>query len=193
MTAIDEKKLASAPDEQLAARASEDYAAATELYSRYLCSIYRFIRSQTPNDQVAEDLTAHVFFMAFSRAQTFRSEGAYRAWLYRIARNCLSSWRRDSGRCVAVEELPEEADEQPSPAARVISLEERSFIWDTVAKLPPAQREVVTLHYLQDLSIGEVAKITRRTTGAIRVLLHRARTKLRGLIERRQKRDGEAR
>lgn len=186
MTALDQRMLESSPDEQLAARASEDYAAATELYRRYLCHIYRYVRSQTPSDQVAEDLTAHVFFMAFSRAHTFRSEGAYRAWLFRIARNCISSWRRDSGRWVVLEELPDEIDESPSPASRVISLEEKSFIWKTVAKLPPTQREVVVLHYLQDLPIKEVARITRKTTGAIRVQLHRARTKLRGILERRR-------
>lgn len=189
MTATDERVLERATDEELAYRSHKDFDAATELYNRYICSIYRFVRSQTPNDQTAEDLTAHVFFKAFSYSSTFKAHGSYRAWIYRIARNCISTWRRSSERStIVIDELPESADTSPSPATRAISNQERGFIWRTVAKLPPAQREVVALHYLDDLSIGEISRVTKRSNGAIRVLLHRARNKLRGVLDRGEER-----
>lgn len=185
MTAIDEIVLERATDEELVSRSQTDFEAATELYNRYICPIYRFVRSQTPNDQIAEDLTAHIFFKAFSYSSSFKADGSYRAWIYRIARNCISSWRRSSERAtIVIDEMPESVDTEPSPATRAISNQERSFIWRTVAKLPPAQREVVALHYLEDLSIGEISQVTKRSNGAIRVLLHRARTKLRGVLDR---------
>jgi RNA polymerase sigma-70 factor (ECF subfamily) len=82
-----------------------------------------------------------------------------------------------------VEEVPESVDPTPSPASQVIVGEERSLIWQTVSQLPPAQREVVSLRYIEDFSIDEVAEITRRSRGAVRILLHRARNRLRKSLD----------
>lgn len=171
-------------DEALAARAGEDLDAFAELYNRYLCRIYRFLRSQTSDDAVAEDLTAQTFFDALSGAATFRGKGSYRAWIFRIAHNTLSTFRtkRNNGP-VSVEEMPEETDPALSPAAAVVRGEERVLVRRLVGNLPPAQREVLSLRYLEDLTTEEVARITGRTRGAVRILLHRARASLRSRLE----------
>jgi RNA polymerase sigma-70 factor (ECF subfamily) len=171
-------------DKALAERAPQDFAAFAELYRRYLCPVYRFMRSQVPDDATAEDLTAHVFFKALSAADTFRGDGTYQSWVFRIAHNSLSTWRQRVGRSfVVTEEIPEEVDPTPSPASQVIVGEARGAVWETVAQLPPAQREVVALRYIEDFSIEEVATITRRSRGAVRILLHRARARLRKALE----------
>ena len=170
-------------DEVLAALAAEDFEAFAELYRRYLNPVYRFLRSQTPSETVAEDLTAHVFFKALSSAATFRGEGTYKSWIFRIAHNVLVSWRERRGRSVAIEELPDEEDPGPSPASQAIELEERDFVWQKVAELPAAQREVITLKYAEDLSTEEIAKVTNKSRGAVRILLHRAKSKLRHAFE----------
>jgi RNA polymerase sigma-70 factor (ECF subfamily) len=79
--------------------------------------------------------------------------------------------------------VPDEVDPTPSPPSQVIVGEARDIVWDTVAQLPPAQREVVALRYIQDFSIEEVSEITGRSRGAVRILLHRARTRLRKALE----------
>jgi RNA polymerase sigma-70 factor (ECF subfamily) len=171
-------------DKTLAERAARDFDAFAELYRRYLCPVYRFIRSQVPDDPTAEDLTAHVFFKALSSAGSYRGEGSYSSWIFRIAHNSLGTWRRSAGRAVeVVEEVPESVDPTPSPPSQVIVGEERHLIWQTVSELPPAQREVVALRYIEDFSIEEVAEITRRSRGAVRILLHRARTRLRKALD----------
>lgn len=170
-------------DEELASRVPEDFEAYAHLYRRHLSSIYKFIRAQTPSDHVAEDLTAQVFFKALSSAGTYRGEASYTSWLYRIAHNAISTWRKRSSKSVVVEELPDHIDPTPSPAAQVITGEARDVVWRTIAELPPAQREVVALRYLKDFSTEEVARITDRTRGAVRILLHRARSRLRRSLE----------
>lgn len=171
-------------DESLAVRASADFEAFTELYRRHSCPIFRFIRAQTPNDEVAEDLTAQVFFKALCAADTWRGDGPYKAWLFRIARNSISTWRRDKQvTAVVTARIPDKPDPSPSPASHVLVGEARDLVWKRVAELPPAQREAVDLRYLKDLSIDEVARITRRTKGAVRILLHRARGRLRTSME----------
>ena len=74
-------------------RASEDIEAFGELYQRYLCPIYRWVRAQVRSDAVAEDLTAQVFFRALSSAATFKGDSPYQTWIYTIARNVVSTYR----------------------------------------------------------------------------------------------------
>jgi RNA polymerase sigma-70 factor (ECF subfamily) len=182
--ALDMDVFAEADDRTLAEQASGDFEAFAELYRRYLCPIYRFVRSQVGDDATAEDLTAHVFFKALSSAASYRGDGLYSSWIFRIAHNTLSTWRQRATRSIVVtEELPEEVDPTPSPPSQVITGEARGLVWDTVAQLPPAQREVVALRYIEDFSIEEVADITRRSKGAVRILLHRARGRLRKALD----------
>lgn len=172
-----------AQDATLAARARDDLDAFAELYRRYLCPVYSFIRSQTPDVATAEDLTAQTFFKALRSAHTFRGDGSYESWLFQIARNSVATWRRRSRSDYVLEALPESVDPSPSPVSAVLYGESRDFLWGTVRELPPAQREVVTLRYLLDLPTDEIADITKRTSGAVRILLHRAHTRLRKLLE----------
>jgi RNA polymerase sigma factor (sigma-70 family) len=174
-----------ASDEQLAARAATDFDSFEELYRRYIVGMYRFMRSQTPDEATAEDLTAQVFFKALSSAGSFRGDGSYKSWLFRIAHNVLSTWRSRRGRALTVEEVPDEADPGPTPVSHAIATEERNVMWEEVADLPSAQQEVITLHYAEELSIEEVARATKRTRGAVRILLHRARHRLRHALEGR--------
>ena len=180
----DEEDACHHSDEVLAARADSDLDAFSELYSRYLCRIYGFMRSQAPDEATAEDLTAHTFFRALSSAGTFSGHGTYRSWLFRIAHNTVATWRQNRAKGpVVVEELPEHSDPSPSPSTVVLAGEERNLMWRLVSSLAPAQREVLALRYLEDLTTEEIGEVTGRSRGAIRILLHRARTSLRRALE----------
>ena len=184
LDALDENVLVEERDDVLAARASQDFDAFAELYRRHLDRIYRFVRSQVPDNSTAEDLTAQVFFKALSSAGSFRGEAAYRSWLYRIAHNVIATWGRQRARSpLVVEDLPESEDPSASPVTQAIAGEQREMVRSKVAELPPAQREVVALRYLEEFSIEEVADVTDRSRGAVRILLHRARLRLRRSLE----------
>lgn len=171
-------------DEVLAARAGRDFAAFAELYQRYLEPVYRFVRAQTRDRATAEDLTAQVFLKALNAAGTFKGDGTYRAWIFTIARNTVTSWRAERKKnLVPIEDLPEHPDPAPSAQALAIASEDRELLWTAVARLPEAQQEVVRLRYRRDLTIEEIARVTRRSTGAVRVLLHRARVRLQHLLK----------
>jgi RNA polymerase sigma factor (sigma-70 family) len=89
------------------------------------------------------------------------------------------NWRAERARLqIPVADVPDDADVD-APTVVALANEERDLIWDVVAELPDAQREVVRLRYWKDLTVEEIARFTGRTTGAIRVLLHRSRASLR--------------
>lgn len=56
---------------------------------------------------------------------------------------------------------------------------------ETLAARAPAQREVLALRYLEDLTTSEIAEVSDRSRGAVRILLHRARNSLRRALEER--------
>ena len=132
-----------------------------------------------PDRATADDLTAQVFLNALKSADSFRADGSYRSWLFRIARNTLTNWFAEKARLqIPVETIPDEPDPEDAPTVIALAREERDLIWDTVEDLPEAQREVVRLRYWKDLTIEEIARVTGRTSGSIRVLLHRSKRSL---------------
>ena len=166
-------------DEVLAKQASAEAAAFAELYDRYLSVVYRYVRSQVPDHATAEDLTAQVFLKSFVASSSFRAEGSYRAWIFQIARNTVSTWRATTGRSeLPVEHIPEDIKSEPTDPVAADE-ESRDALKETMARLPDAQQEVLHLRYWKDLSIEEIAASTRRSSGAVRQLLHRARRRLR--------------
>jgi RNA polymerase sigma-70 factor (ECF subfamily) len=171
-------------DEELAARAGRDFAAFTSLYERYLEPVYRYVRSQTRDRATAEDLTAQVFLKALASAATYKGDGSYRSWLFTIARNTVSTWRSERKKnLVPIEEVEQHVDPAPAASALAIASEDRALLWHAVSRLPDAQREVVRLRYRAELTIDEIARVTRRSSGAVRVLLHRARARLQQLLK----------
>jgi RNA polymerase sigma factor (sigma-70 family) len=169
-------------DEVLARSASVDSRAFAELYRRYRLQVYRFLRSRAPDRATAEDLTAHVFLRAFSSAASFRGDGSYRSWIFRIAENTVSSWRARKRSAVALDHVREAADPAPSPLTHVLAHETRRLVRQKITTLPAAQREVVTLYYLEELTPREIAAASARSEGAVRNLLHRARIRLRNAL-----------
>jgi RNA polymerase sigma-70 factor (ECF subfamily) len=166
-------------DEDLASISGSDLTAFSQLYERYEKRIHRYLRKMTKDEAAAEDLTAYVFFRAFRSAHTFRRDGSYGAWIFRIARNAANSWHSDRLRSdIPVETIPERSDPQRSYLTEAIVEEEREVVRRTIADLPQAQREVLDLRYWQDLSVDEIATRTMRSAVAVRQLLFRARRAL---------------
>lgn len=170
-------------DEAVALCAADDFAAFAQLYNRFQCAIFRYLRARTPDDDVAEDLTAQVFFNALSRARSFRGDGTYRSWLFTIASNQLATWCSRRASIEHVREIPDVEDPAASPDVLAVGRERDAIVRAAIEDLTPDQHEAVTLRYLRDLSIEEVALATRRSRGAVRILLHRAREHLRRRLE----------
>lgn len=170
-------------DEVLADRATGDCEAFAELYRRHVDAVYRFMRYQAPDDE-AHDLTAQVFFNAYRASDTFRGDSSYRTWLFRIARNTVVSYRRHR-KPIPVGEVPDTPDGADEGAERAEAAETKKAVWDAVAQLSPDDREYIALRFVEEISPREIAKITGKTPGAVRVRIHRLVRKLRGVLEDR--------
>jgi RNA polymerase sigma-70 factor (ECF subfamily) len=132
-----------------------------------------------------EDVVQDVFVAALERAGKFRSGSSLWTWLVAITINrCRAKWRRRRVRELAAAFLPRrEAEAHPSDR-RTMDSETSAEVRRAVAALPAKLREVILLHYLQEMPVEEIARVVRTSRGAVEVRLHRGREKLRAVLAR---------
>ena len=149
------------------------------------------------------DVVQQTLLDAHEKRHQFRgsSDAELAAWLRQMLAHNLADAVRALGRAkrdVALERSLDAAIEQSSarleaclaasqssPSEHAVKNEDLLRMADALAKLPEAQREAVTLHYLQGCSLAELAAQLGRTQSAIAGLLHRGLKRLRELMQER--------
>jgi len=177
-------------DDALIRRAQAlDPGALAELYDRHFDGIYRYLFTRVRHQADAEDLTEQVFLKMVDSIQRYRPRGvAFSSWLYRIAHNLLVDRYRRAGR-ETVELSDQVRDSRPhaDPAALAQNSEERRQLLAAVQRLTPEQQQVITMRFIDNLDVDEIARLTRRRPGAIHSMQHRALASLyRFLLEAEQ-------
>lgn len=157
--------------------AQADRAAFATLYRRYLDRVYGYAFYQLGDHHDAEDATERTFLAALRAIPEFRDQGStFRAWLFRIAHNTIANAHRTRSRRPA-DPLPD-GFERPAPdadpARLVARADELREVRAAIAEMPDDRRQVILLRFVDDLSTAEIAEVLDRSTGAVRVLLHRS-------------------
>lgn len=154
-------------------------------YDQYLTSIYRFVYIKTSNQHIAEEITADVFTKYWAAIQNKPADNA-RAFLYRIARNSVTDYYRKKGRYAFVS-----TDDAPEPIEETANLEDKADlsldmgqIQIALSHLKDDYQNVVIWHYLDELTIPEIAKTLQRSEGAVRTLLSRALAEVREQVQK---------
>ncbi|WP_420434479.1 RNA polymerase sigma factor [Candidatus Poriferisocius sp.] len=142
----------------------------------------------TGNRDDAGDVVQDAYVRAYRAIRRFRGDSSFSTWMYRITSNCASTHlsRRTRQR---TEELSSDApivDLRPEqdPSLRAEAAVLRHNIDRAVRSLPERLRQVVVLRDLHDLSHNEIAAELGITTSAAKVRLHRARQRLRTVLQR---------
>jgi RNA polymerase sigma factor (sigma-70 family) len=133
-----------------------------------------------------EDATSEVFLGVFRNLGGFSGdEAAFRSWVFTIAHRRLVDVRRRQGRRPEPRPL-DDTDQVVGGDVEAEALAELGGEWvrEALAELTDDQRQVVTLRIVADLSVEEVAAITGKRAGAVRVCQHRAIERLRRALAR---------
>lgn len=139
------------------------------LLDRYEQRVFRFTLSIIRNTTRAEDVTQDVFLKLWKALPGYDRRASLSTWLYVIARNTALSARRATRNDEPVENVDPAASE-PAP--------EPPDVMRFVAQLPDVQRDVITLFYIHERRIGEIAEALRMPEGTVKSHLHRARRAL---------------
>ena len=147
----------------------------------------RIVRSPEAAEEAAQD----AFVLAWKALGGFRHEARFSTWLYRIVTRCaLDAVRRTRNRDrqetgLDLETLAAVPDPAPAPEG-----ERRLRLERILGELDPVPRAVVTLFYLRDLSVDEIAGALDLPQGTVKTHLHRSRAALRAAWRRHEATDG---
>ncbi|HWM54642.1 MAG TPA: RNA polymerase sigma factor [Solirubrobacterales bacterium] len=158
-------------------------------YREYVEDLQRFVARRVGDRERAADLTAEIFLAAIDSAHHYRPRrGTPKAWLYGIARALVANDRRRHGR----ERMREERfrgsallDEEDATRmdARIDAAAQSRRLYAAMDRLPEAERAVLELVAIDELTVAEAAAAVGVRAGTARVRLYRARRKLRADLE----------
>jgi RNA polymerase sigma-70 factor (ECF subfamily) len=164
---------------------SGNRAAYSQLMDEYFDKVYTRMLKMTGQPGDAEDLTMEAFNKAFSKLDQYTEDFAFSTWLYRIAKNnCIDHLRRNkkenenmvnqqqAGFGIAAHEL---ANQLPSPEQLMIMEQETRMLREIVDTLHPKYKDIIKLHYFNELSCDEIAQQLDLPEGTVKVRLFRAR------------------
>ena len=173
------------PDlEAIAAVVSGDREMFEVIVRRYNQALYRVGMAYLRDHAQTEDAMQNTWIKAFLHLAAFRGGAAFSTWLTRIMINeCLMTLRRrkTTAGLPPIRELDTEAPAAPDAdrAGERLDREEIKAMLETaIAALPRNYRAVYVLREVQQLSIAETAACLRTTPTNVKVLLHRARERL---------------
>jgi len=174
-------------DELLLERAGEgDQAAFLGLYERHRNAVFRFAYRLLGSVEMAEDITHDCFLSLIRKPENFNpARASLRTYLYSAARNLSMKHFRNSGRETAIEELAEDPQipVREQPLSRLLDEELTLKVKQAVSSLPPLQREALVLFEYEGLALSEIASVVGTDVGAVKARLHRARQRLRNMLQ----------
>ncbi len=171
-----------------AALSGEQMSGFEELYRKHYRRVYSICLRMTGNVAEAEDLTQEVFIQLHRKIGSFRGEAAFTTWLHRLTVNqVLMHFRKRSVRSELTTddgEMPDSVDPDTiNPEAMPIV--DRIGLENAIAQLPRGYRTVFVLHDVEGYEHEEIARILGCSAGTSKSQLHKARLKLRRLLQQR--------
>lgn len=169
---------------------SDDALAYSELYLRYADRVFRYLMQRLGSRPDCEDLTAEVFFLCWEKRRSIRVDdtAGMLPWLLVCANNLLRNHRRSVERArKALARVPVDSIE-PDPTDTVddddADRAQLKAVMRVLDDLQPADRDIIQLCVLEDITPQAVADLTGRRPGTIRSQLSRALARTRRLCER---------
>ena len=168
-----------------------------ELIVRYQHRLLRYLLFLTGNREMAEDLFQEVWMRVLTRGGQFNGKARFETWLFTIARNLVIDHRRkrtmssldelfetgsDDDRPMSIEV----ADSQPTPFDSFSSIEDREHIATALLQLDTLYREVLMLRFHEELTLEEIAKVTRAPLSTVKSRLYRGLAAIKPRLEQAQ-------
>lgn len=168
-----------------------DSAAFELIYRLHSRRVYSLCLRMVSNAAEAEDLTQEAFLQLFRKIHTFRGESAFSTWLHRLAVNVvLMRLRKKTLAETSLEEQTEPDEETGGPRRDVGGPDllltgsiDRVNLQRAIDELPPGYKTVFVLHDIQGYEHNEIAKIMDCSIGNSKSQLHKARMRLRELLQ----------
>jgi RNA polymerase sigma-70 factor, ECF subfamily len=155
------------------------------LFRRYQLPLYAYVFELVHHEQTSLDVVQETFINAVRHIGGLREDRKFGGWLFGIAhQKCIQRWRKYDREAMLREEFaaaPPEFEEGPDEL--LVRHEQEAEFMKLLGQLPPPQRSVLLLHFVEEFSLDEIAAITGAQLGTVKSRLHYAKRALRKLLE----------
>lgn len=166
---------------------SGDVDAMSELIDAHQPSLYAFMLRMTGRPEVAEDVVQEAFVRVLKNLDRYDPRFRFSTWLFTIARRLHVNWTQKHAPASETDLVESRASTASQPAGMAAASERRARISEIVDRalsgLNETQREIVLLFHQQEWPITDLARYMRMPEGTIKSHLHRARQRMREIIE----------
>ncbi|MBX4191517.1 MAG: RNA polymerase sigma factor [Candidatus Doudnabacteria bacterium] len=156
------------------------------IYDHFSPRIYKFIYFRVGHKEVAEDVLSDTFVKGWQKIQHVNSPTALSAWLYQIAKNNIIDYYRIKKETIALDDVQDFLPDEVNPIDDTNLNFDQKRILAVMKELPQEQQEVIKYKFFEDLSNEEIAYVMNKSEGAIRVIQHRAISKLKELVNKHE-------
>lgn len=179
------KALHKAQDAILVDRVAAGDARAFEiLFKRYAPKLYRFIFFRIRDEALIDDFINDIFFQVWQRIQDGKKIDSFQAYLYTMARNTIIDHYRTRKQDFDLSHATSLEDDTDLESHVVLKNDIESIL-RLVDQLSENYKEILILRYVEDLTITEIAELIGKTTGAVKVQIHRAVKQLKVLQKKK--------
>jgi len=148
-----------------------DSRAISDLYNQYKPLILNYLYHRLGDMQIAEELTTEVFIRMINNLPKYKHKNVpFQVWLFKIARNLLIDHYRVSKNYNHVQLQEEIVGNSDLPEIKVEKNMEAEKLRKAICKLTSDQSDVITLRFIADMPINQVAKVLKKSEGAVKML-----------------------
>ena len=155
------------------------------IINRYKNKAFSMLKRMLKNEFDAEEVLQDCFLKAYNSLNNFKGEAKFSTWFYRIVYNSALTKLSSQKRKIEFEmsSIEEHFDLQSEHNADDIEKKDiQEFIQDIIKKLPERHSAIITMFYLNEMSIEEISDVMGISISNVKVMLHRSRNSLRDLI-----------
>lgn len=171
-------------DEQLVTKALQGSKSAwLKLVKRYEKPIYNYGIRMTSSPDDALDLMQEIFISVFRNLSTFKGQGTFKAWLFRIASYRCVEYYRKKKPTQGLDDIPEAVCESALPEQVLLMNNNNQQLIGAMQQLPLAQKAVVELKFFGQFTFDEIAEQLNVSSNTVKSRLYSALEKLKTLLE----------
>lgn len=155
--------------------AGGDRRAFTSLYEALEKPVFRFIQSKLNDPHEAADVLHEVFMEIWRTAGRFEGRSSVKTWIFGIAYRKTMDHFRKTRRLSVSDDLPETQDDGPDALTCLAAAQEAEHVRHCLATLSFDHRAAIELAFYEDLSYGEIARLTGSPEGTIKTRVFHAK------------------
>ncbi len=161
---------------------SSDYSI---IVNRYKNKAFSMLKRMLKNEFEAEEVLQDCFLKAYKSLNSFKGNSKFSTWFYRIVYNSALTKLSSQKRKTETEMTSVEDHfnlESEYGANEIETRDMNEFIHDLIGKLPERYSAIITMFYMNEMTIDEISEVMGITVSNVKVMLHRSRNSLRDLI-----------